>query len=387
MTTDTILIAGSLAQRPHIGGHAWVFLQYLLGFRQLGFDVIFLDRLEASLCSDDAGKPCRVEDSVQLRFFLGTMREHGLANAFSLDFDGGAQTFGVSRKSVIEKARRGAFLLDTMGFCGDADVLAAVPLRVFLDIDPGFGQMWHDLGFAKIFGRHDLYVTNGENIRHGGSEIPTCGIDWITTPQPVVLEQWPIMTEAPTHGFTSIASWRGPFGPIEYGGKTYGLRVNEYRKITTLPNLAGERFDLALDIDPVETKDIALLRDNGWTLVDPLAAAGEPASCREFVRGSKAEFMVAKNLYVATRGGWFSDRSICYLASGRPVLAQDTGFSKNYPTGKGLVAFTTLDEAVAGVKEINANYREHCRAAREIAEEYFDSDKVLARLLRKLGVA
>lgn len=384
MTKGTILIAGSLAQRPGIGGHVWVFLQWLLGFRRLGFDVIFLDWLDQPMCTDDAGKPCRVEDSKQLRQFVRVMEEHGLGGAFSLNFDQGKKTFGLPRKIVIERAKSAAFLLNVMGFLGDFEILAAVPQRVFLDIDPGFGQMWQELGLAAVFGGHHRYVTIGENIGRADCDVPTCGLDWITTPHPVVLDRWPVAGEKPRHGFTSIASWRGPFGPVEYHGKTYGLRVHEFRKFAQLPKLSHAEFDLALDIHPVEEKDIALLRDNGWTLLDPAAAAGDPSGYREFVRGSKAEVMIAKHLYVETRGGWFSDRSICYLASGRPVLAQDTGFSRNYPTGRGLIAFSTLEEAVAGVKEINANYETHRRAARDIAAEFFDSDKVLRRLLDAL---
>jgi hypothetical protein len=200
----------------------------------------------------------------------------------------------------------------------------------------------------------------------------------------VVLEHWPAQKPEPGGAFTSIASWRGPFGPVEYQGKTYGLRVHEFRKFAALPRLSSAQFDLALDIDPAETKDISLLAENGWRLLDPRQVAGSPARYRQFVQQSGAELMIAKNMYVASRGGWFSDRSLCYLASGRPVLAQDTGFTDRYPSGEGLVAFTTLEEAVAGVDTICRDYPRHARAARAIAEEYFDSDKVLGRLLEKV---
>jgi hypothetical protein len=143
---------------------------------------------------------------------------------------------------------------------------------------------------------------------------------------------------------------------------------------------------MALDIHPADAKDIGLLRSNGWSIVDPKEVAGRPEEYRAYVARSKAEFMVAKNLYVDTNSGWFSDRSICYLASGRPVLAQDTGIKHLYPTGEGLLTFSTLDEALAGVEEINRNYPRHCKAAREIAVEYFDSDKVLKRLVEDLGI-
>ncbi len=385
--SETILIAGSLAQRPGHGGHAWVFLQFLLGFQRLGYDVLFLDWLDQTMCFNEEGKPCRVEDSVQLRYFLRVMKEHGLNGMFSLNFNQGERMIGLSRKQVMENAKNAPLLLNVMGFFSDFEILAAVPKRVFLDIDPGFGQMWQALGLATVFTNHDAYVTIGENMGLPDCAIPTCDIDWITTPQPMVLEHWPTQNSSEDGAFTSIASWRGPFGPIEYRGKTYGLRVHEFRKFMSLPRVCREKFEVALDIHDTEVNDLALLRENQWSLVAPREAAGEPQLYRRYIQRSKAEFMVAKNLYVETRGGWFSDRSICYLASGRPVLAQETGWTRNHPSGEGLLAFSTLDEARAGVEEISANYAHHARAAREIAEAQFDSDKVLTRLLEKLGVA
>ena len=168
---------------------------------------------------------------------------------------------------------------------------------------------------------------------------------------------------------------------------TYGSRVHEFRKFFELPRLVDADFELALDIDPAEVDDLRALDANGWRLVDPTAVAGTPGAYRSYIQGSKAEFSVAQNMYVATRSGWLSDRSLCYLASGKPVLAQDTGFSDNYPVGEGLLAFSTLEEAAAGVEEIERNYDRHSRAARALAEEYFDSEKVLRSLLTRLGIS
>jgi hypothetical protein len=373
----TIIVSGSLAQRPCHGGHAWVFLQYLLGFKRLGWDVLFLDRLDETMCD-------QAEQLHRVRHLAQVMEEHGLGDAWSVD--AGKSMHGLSRTAVLEKARQSPLLINVMGFCHDPEILALPRCRVFLDIDPGFGQMWKELGLANIFEGHDVFVTIGENIGKPDCTIPTCGLKWIVSPQPIVLEQWPVQHDGGAGAFTSVASWRGPFGPIEYLGKTYGLRVHEFRQFAELPSLRGSQFDIALDIDSAEANDIALLHRTGWHLIDPRAVASDPSSYRRFIQDSKAEFMIAKNMYVETRGGWFSDRSICYLASGKPVLAQETGFTQNYPTGKGLIAFSSLDEAKAGVDEICGNYAQHSKAAREIAEEYFDSDKVLTRLLKRLGV-
>ena len=381
-----IAIAGALAQKPGVGGLTWVFLQYLLGFKRLGWDVLFLDRLEPEFCHDAAGRRCGLECSFNLRYFRDVMERFGLEGAYALICEGGSRFIGLSRQEVLDRVRDSAFLLTVMGYLTDEDILARAPRRVFLDIDPGFGQMWQSLKLHDLFRGHDDLVTIGENIGRPDCTIPTCGRNWVTTPQPVVLDHWPAQDGSEGKWFTSVVSWRGQFGPIEYGGKTYGLRVHEFRKFVALPSLSRQPFQLALDIDPVEVKDLALLAANGWTTVNPRDVAGDPWAYQDYVRGSKAEFMVAKNLYVETRGGWFSDRSICYLASGRPVLAQDTGLRALYPTGEGLLIFTTLDEALAAVEELTRDYGRHARAARALAEEYFASDRVLTRLLGRLGV-
>jgi hypothetical protein len=166
----------------------------------------------------------------------------------------------------------------------------------------------------------------------------------------------------------------------------YGLRVHEFRTFFALPQRVDASFELALDIHPDERVDREQLQAHGWRLVSPGRVAGDPWCYRDYVGGSLGELMVAKNMYVATRGGWFSDRSICYLASGRPVLAQDTGFSELYPADEGLVSFTTIEEAEEGARSIVLDYPRHARRAREIAEAYFDSDRVLSRLLSTLGI-
>jgi hypothetical protein len=167
----------------------------------------------------------------------------------------------------------------------------------------------------------------------------------------------------------------------------YGLRVHEFRKFVALPGRGPFRCELALDIHPSETQDLALLAANGWGLVDPRRVACDPWAYQSYLRGSAAEFMVAKGMYVQAQSGWLSDRSLCYLASGRPVIAQDTGLKGRYPTGEGLITFTTLDEAAAAAERLYRDFARHARAARTVAEEYFDSDKVLSRLLAKLGVS
>jgi hypothetical protein len=375
--TETVVIAGALAQKPHQGGHTWQFLQYLLGFRRLGYEVLFLDRLTESTCEGP------VESSLNAGYLADVMEAFELGDAWALFHPGG--TAGLARNRVLERVRRSIALINVMGFLDDEEVLEAAPRRVFLDTDPGFWQMWCDLGLCAPFKDHDAYITIAENVGREGCAIPSCGICWLTTAQPVVLEEWTPANGTSAGSFTSIGAWRGPYAPVEYRGTTYGLRVHEFRKFVELPRRTSARFELAFDIDPAEQRDLRLLAENGWRLTDPRAIGRDPFAYREYVRSSAAELMVARGIYVASRSGWFSERSMCYLASGRPVLAQDTFVRDLYPTGEGLVVFSTLDEAVAGVESIRAHYEDHSQAAREIAEEYFDSDRVLTRLLEKVA--
>jgi hypothetical protein len=382
---ENVLIGGSLAQKPGFGGHAWVFLQYLLGFRRLGFDVLFLDQLRPGMCVDDDGNECDFEHSHNLRYFLDVMRRFGLEGSFSLDYNYGEVVVGVPRDKVKDRARS-SVLFNVMGYLKDADVLDVVPRRVFVDIDPGHGQMWQALGLAEMFAGHDEFVTIGQNIGLPECAIPTCGLAWVTTPPPIVLDSWLPTLMPPVRGLSSIASWRGAYGPMEFGGQSYGQRVHEFRKMIELPCKCGQTIELALDIHPSDGNDRDRLLENGWRLVDPRVVAGDPNSYQEYIQSSQAEFMVAQGMYVKSKSGWFSDRSVCYLASGRPVIAQDTGLKKHYPTGLGLMLFSTLDEAMAAIDDVLSHYTRHAVAAREIAEDVFDSDKVLARLLSRLGV-
>jgi hypothetical protein len=310
-----------------------------------------------------------------------------LEGSYALTYDGGRKSWGLSRDEVNERVQRSAVFLNVMGFITDKDILHRAPRRVFLDIDPGFGQMWRELGQADVFGGHDQYVTIAENMGQPDCLVPMCGLPWITTRQPVVLERWAVQSEGPAGSFTSVGAWRGPYAPVEFGPRRYGLRAQQFRKFAQLPKLCEESFEIALDIHKTESSDLALLAANGWRLVDPATAAGDPTAYQRFIQNSKAEFLVAKGMYVDTHSGWFSDRSACYLASGKPVLAQDTGLGSHYEVGEGLLLFETLEEAREGVAAISRDYRRHARAARAVAEECFDSDRVLTTLLCKLGVA
>ena len=379
----TVAVAAAVAQRPYVGGHTWFALQYLLGFRALGWDVVLVDRLEPATCEDADGNPCPVERSVNLEYLGSVMARFGLDDAWAVLVPSG-EAIGMPRRQLERRLGSAAFVLNVMGYLDEPDLLRLPGLRVFLDIDPGFGQMWRALDLADPFAGHDRYVTVGLNVGQAACAVPDCGLDWIPTLPPVALDHWPVVEGG--SAFTTVASWRGPFGPIEYGGRTYGLRVHEFRRFIDLPRSTGAAFEIALDIDPADAADLERLRSGGWTLLDPRAEACDPAAYRGFIQRSGAELIVAKNIYVDTHSGWFSDRSACYLASGKPVLAQDTGFGGALPTGEGLLSFAAFEEAAAGVEAITADRERHPRAARAIAEEHLDSRRVLGRLLNEMGM-
>ena len=382
------VVAGALSQRPGAGGHAWVFLNWLLGLRSLGFEVLFVDRLEPEMLSRSVD---RVDRSVQWSWLRTTMQGAGLDGCFALLYDRGRQCLGLSRPEVVERCRRAAVLFDVMGYLGDEELLAAVDRRVFVDIDPGFPQMWHALGLHDSFADHDAFVTVGLAVGGSGSKVPTCDREWVTTPPPVALGAWPAAPSSFRSGrrarVTSVATWRGPNAPIDHEGVTYGLRAHELRAYSRLPSqLSGVTCELALDIDSADAPDALALTDGAWRLVDPRRAAGTTRGYQTYIHGSDAEITVAKGMYVRSRGGWFSDRSACYLASGRPVVAQDTGFGAHLPTGDGLVAFTSPDEAAACLVDVTGDLERHSRAAREVALDCLDATKVVRSVLARCGV-
>jgi hypothetical protein len=371
-----------IAAVPHQGGWTWAVLQYLLGFRQLGHEVYFVEPLEKAALRP-AGAP--LERSINAAYFRQIMTDFGLRHTSALLLNGTQQTVGLPYERLQEISRRADVLVNISGLRVDEALTENISLRAYLDLDPAFTQLWQAVqGIDMRFAGHNRFVTVGQAIGEPGCDVPTCGLEWITTPQPVVLERWPTVGRVTHNALTTVANWRG-YGSIEHEGVFYGQKAHSWRKFFSVPTLTEERFAPALAIHPEESKDLAAVHANGWHLIDPVRVAHAPISYQRFVQGSKAEFGIAKSGYVAARCGWFSDRSACYLASGRPVIAQETGFSRFLHTGAGLFAFETIDEVLESIEELNGDYGRHARAARDLAEEYFDSERVLERLLYRLG--
>ena len=386
----TAIVGGALANKPGNGGNAWTRLQWLLGLRRLGFRTYFIEQIDAATCTDADGATARVEDSVNLAFFRRVMESFDLADSSALVSADGTPWYGLGYPDLVDLAAEAALLINLGGHLALPPLQSGPRHRVYLDDDPGYTQIWHAAGNPgpRLAG-HEHYFTYGANLGAPDCPIPTGDVAWRPTRPPVVLEEWPVSVistvDAPVR-FTTVASWRGPYGPVSWGGRTYGLKVHEFRKLLELPQRSGKTFEIALDIHPADGKDLDLLRSHGWRIVEPRRVAADPAAYRRYLQGSGAELSAAQGIYVETRSGWFSDRTVCYLASGKPALVQDTGLGRRYPVGEGLLLFRTLDEACAGVEKIARDDERHCLAARALAEDFFDSDKVIGALLEEIGV-
>ncbi|HXR61542.1 MAG TPA: hypothetical protein VN732_09465 [Solirubrobacterales bacterium] len=369
-----IAVSGMVAGDPHQGGASWAVLQYVLGLRRLGHEVLLVEPVG----------DIDPERSASAAYLREVAARFELPHATLVDAAGRSAPIPPPR--LRELMRATDLLLNVSGMLAAPELLEPVPVRAYLDLDPFFNQHWHLQGAEMRFDAHTHFVTVAAGIGEQGNEVPALGLDWIETLPPVVLEEWPLAEEAPTLPFTTVGHWRS-YGPIEHEGKRYGLRAHSLRELAELPSRCEAEFAIALGIHESERGDIELLAGNGWRLLEPAAVASSPDRYREFVRSSSAEIGIAKEGYVRSGSGWFSDRSACYLAAGRPVVAQDTGFGRSLPVGEGLLAFDGLEAAATAVEEVRARPAHHARAARGIAEELLDSDRVLGRLLERLGAS
>lgn len=381
MNRTHVVVAASVAATSQQAGWSWAVLQYLVGFQQLGCRVTFVDVLDART---RAAMPAPLHESPFAAWFLDIVSKYGMSDGAALLAAGSHDTVGLSYRELRDLVRSADVLLNVSGRLRDEELLGDARRAVYLDVDPAFTQLWqHVQGIDMGLAGHHRFVTVGPLIGDG-HVVPSLGQEWIPTLPPVVLSHWPVATELVYDALTTVANWRG-YGSIEYQGTLFGQKVHTLRALMALPQKTTERFVLALGIDPGETRDVAALADHGWTVIDPVTVTGTLDGYQRFVRGSKAEFGIAKSGYVLSQCGWISDRSVCYLASGRPVIAQDTGFGRLVPTGEGLFRFTAEDDVLRAIDEMNRDYAAHARAARALAEEYFDARRVLARLLERVA--
>ena len=363
-----IIVSGMVAGNPGQGGATWAVLQYALGFRQLGHEVYRVEPVKGPASPAAA------------HYFRQVTKDFGLEGRAGMIADGSNETVGVAYDQLRAVAGKADVLINISGMLRREDLIGRIPIRVFLDLDPAFNQLWHTQGIDMGLADHNRFVTIGSSIGREGCPIPTCSREWIHSFQPIVLSYWNTGARVVFDGLTTVGNWRA-YGSIQHDGISYGQKAHSLRPYIELPSMTSERFMPSFAIHPGEHKDLDALRRNGWQLLNPAVVASTPRQYQHFVGSSKAEFGIAKSGYVVSQSGWFSDRSVCYLASGRPVIAQETQFSRYLPCGEGLFAFRRSEDVLSAIESINSDYPRHCVAARCLALEYFDSDKVLSKLL------
>jgi hypothetical protein len=376
---------GSFARYPRGGGHWSCFLQYLFGLDSLGHDVFWLEVLDS--CGN------RARDQRLIDVFLKRFEKYGFKDRCAvLLYDqhiteptlDNSSIYGMS-KSRLREIIRDTDLLWNFA-CGlQQPLLSLFKRRVLIDGDPGHLQesaLVREMGIHD----HDVFLTAGMKIYDADCSVPALGLNWHRFSQFVYLPMWDVAPEPGEDApFTSVTQWT--WEQLWMDGRVLSVSKRDaYLGYVTLPQKTTRPFELAANIHRRDdTGDRELLRSHGWRLVDPHRVAGSPAHYQRYIKRSRGEFQCPKPIHKCLRTGWFSDRSACYLATGRPVLAEDTGFGEHLPTGRGLLTFRSLEEALAGIAEIDGNYGKHMRAARELAEEYLDSKKWLPIMLAACG--
>ena len=375
-----IIVLGYLVKGP-LAGFAWHHLQYVMGLLALGHDVYFVEDSGDSrwCCYDPSRCVTDADPTYGLKFATDAFALLGLGDRWAYyDFHTN-QWHGPCAENVLKVCATADVLLNLGQTNPLRPWLVDIPVRALVDTDPGFTQI-RILTEPERRSRalqHTVFFSFGENIGLAGCTVPDAGLPWVATRQPVVLDAWPL-TAGPTEGsFSTIMQWDS-YPPREYEGQYYGMKSDSFGPYTGLPERSSAKFDIALGGNAAPRSQ---LRAKGWKLSDPVQHTRDLAAYQRYIQHSKGEFSVAKHGYVVSRSGWFSERSAAYLASGRPIVVQDTGFTDWLPSGAGVAAFRNPDEALAGIDAIGRQYAVHCRAAREIAEEYFDARKVLARLV------
>jgi hypothetical protein len=402
-----ILVTGLVAQHHALAGVTWDYLQYVLGLHQMGHEVYYFEDSGEWPYTPDGGPTgdqwvapdCRPNID-HLQTVLGRF---GLADRWAYHFPNPSQWYGLPRalrKSVMESAD---LLINVSGTLEHPERYEKVQRRVYIDSDPGFTQakiQLHQKEFVRRVRAHDVHFSFGEALP------PHLGhpeIHWLPTRTPIVLSEWPLAPN-PRTTYTTVMNWTS-YQPLVCNGIAYRQKDAEFVKFLELPQrMKHLSFEVALSkvqhanwqssmaMDDTRKASLnlsnhgsprALLEHHGWIVVDPTETCADIDSYRNYITHSRAEWSVAKGGYVVSRPGWFSCRSACYLAAGRPVVVQDTGFDSALPVGEGILAFRTLEEAISGVEELERDYARHSRKAREIATEYFDASRVLNELIQR----
>lgn len=388
-----VIVGGYLGLLP-AGGVTWDYLQYPLGFASLGCDVFYVEDTRLwPVYQDEAGSAdCRSN----VEYLAAVMKAFDLGGRWAYRDEASGECFGMTQRQLDDVCRSADVFVNVSCSTFMRDQYRQIPVRVLIDSDPMFTQIQcltgtmftqGQPGLREMVESHSHWFTFGENVGQADCRMPSCGIDWRPTRQPVCLAHWPAreLPADPGSAYTTVMNWSAA-PPLDFEGEKWGQKNVELMRLLDLPREVPE---IPLAIAVGQTTGAPFPREeaqrNGWTVYDPQQCAPDWDAYRHFIYDSRGEFSVAKQTYVKGRTGWFSCRSACYLAAGRPVITQDTGWSRHLPSGQGLLAFEDRRQAVDALHHVESDPASHARQARKIAEEYFDSDLVLGKLLREIG--
>jgi hypothetical protein len=383
-----LVVVGGLGAMP-FAGVAWQVLQYLGGFHRLGHEVFYLE--DTGAWPYDPGRDTISEDARPTIAYVARLLERiGLGEAWAYrDAVEDRQTHGASEEQLQELLGSADALVNVSGATLLRDEHLQVPVRIYLETDPVLPQIQVEQGnelTIDLLAAHTHHFTYGENVGAPDCDVPTGPFRYHHTRPPVVLDWWtPIAGDFARRPFTTVSNWEQTSKDVEWRGRIYRWSKHaEFQRFLDLPKVIDRPLELALALDDGAT--IAMIEAAGWRVVPAGPLSKDIDRYRDYIRSSAGEFSVAKEQYVSLRSGWFSDRTACYLAAGKPAVVQDTGFGRALPTGDGLFAFEDLDDVIAAFAEIDADYRRHSHAAHALAEEYLNSDRVLGRLLEDAGL-
>jgi hypothetical protein len=383
-----IVVLGMFGRCP-FGGQTWLYLNWLRGLQRLGHDVWYVE--DDTVWPYDPVQNTVTDDcSYAVGHVAGCLDRIGLGDRWAYRLaDREDACWGLSPAELRDLYGSCDALLNIVGATDLRDEHLAAPFRVYVETDPVIAELRlanGDEHTRAALASHHAIATYGENYGAPDCGVPQNGMHYVKTRQPVDLDLWPAAIDPSAREFTTIGNYRHEGEDVAYGGEVYTWsKHHEWEKFLDLPSRTAQPFELAMM--PDDPEDRRRIEAHGWRLVPPFEMSLDVfGAYPDYFRRSRGEFTVAKDQNVRLRSGWFSERDACYLASGKPVVAQDTGFGSVLPTGEGLFAVSTVEEAAAAVDRINADYRRHAAAARHLAEEHFEATAVARRLLADLGL-
>ncbi len=373
--------------RYPLGGMQSWSLQYMLGLKDLGHEVFFFEKYGyPDSCYDPVRESMSNDCTYGVQECSAVLREYGLGDNWCFSAYGDVY-HGMSKKQVEHVFKTADVYLDMGAYGNWAEESAVVPIQVLIEGEPGYAQikMMERAAKGNPLPPYHFYFTNGFNLGLPGNIAPTAGLEWGHLFHPVKTGLFPVRPSVKGDPYTAIMNWRAQV-PVEYNGRIYGQKDVEFMQFIDLPSMVSMPMEIAL-AGGAAAKDVPvdMIREHGWTVRNSRKATITFNAYRDYLSQSRGEFRVCKNIFVAMRVGWFSDVSAAYLASGRPVVAQETGFSDHLPTGRGLFAVNNPGEAAEALNEIESDYEKHAQGAREIACEFLESEKVMKRFMQRIG--